>query len=169
MSSVRQMMDEADIRYTNVARKLDQLTREMVKEVERWAPSQDRYQLAEYDVCSFRASSGSFSSSVEWSISSVKEVKSDSSRWYAGGGDVLVAERSLMGGDIGLIFPCRIQGTEAGQQERIPLQLRVGKVDSPKFSEDFHEGLAISLAKSMRDELKCVNHPKIPDGLTAAR
>jgi hypothetical protein len=160
------MVGDSDLRFVNDALPVDQLENEMKKEIAGWIPSGESYRLNDYDTCRLSGDNKRFSSSVQWAAWSMGEVRSPSGRWHEGGGDVFVADENLMLSDVGLIFPCRIQGAPTEQQEMIPLQVRVGKVGSPDFSDAFQQDLAIELAKSMRERLGCVNTPEIPDSLT---
>ncbi|TQE37532.1 hypothetical protein Sipo8835_07565 [Streptomyces ipomoeae] len=162
---MRNLVGEDDLRFVNAALPVGQLKDEILKEIRGWTPSNDHYRLNEYVVCQLEGDSKRFSSSVRWAVWSMDDVRSPSGRWREGGGDIFVAERSLMAGDMGLIFPCKIKDASSEQQEMIPLQVRVGQVGSPAFSDSFQEDLALALAKSMRDDLGCVNRPEIPDSL----
>jgi hypothetical protein len=162
MESLRKILGPDDLAFTNRALSVRQLKESLTKEASQ--PYNEIKGFDEYNVCRI-SGDHRFSSTVSWSAASLKEVQSISGRWHRASADAYVADRSLMGQDIGIVFRCEIVSSSAGQQAQVLLEARVEEVTSRAFSETFHEQLAVGLARSLRDQLKCANQPDIPDRL----
>ncbi|MDQ0833128.1 hypothetical protein QF032_004972 [Streptomyces achromogenes] len=164
MKLVRDGDGSDGLRFTNEPLSVDGLRNELVEEVVNWSPNRKYYSLKEYQPCALSGDSG-LSSTVEWAKDNLKAVRSASSPWRPAGGDVYADHHhSASGRDTDAIFPCKISGTDGAQEARIPLEVRV-RTRALKVSADLHERLVVTLARSLRNELKCTNAPQIPDDL----
>lgn len=164
MDLMRSTDGSDDLRFTNEALPVGNLRNGLVEEVVKWSPDQKYYSLKEYAPCSL---SGEIllSTTVEWAKDNLKAVRSASSPWRPVGGDVYADHHhSASGRDTDAIFACKISGTDGAQEARIPLEVRV-RTRALKVSADLHERLVVTLARSLRNELKCTNAPQIPDDL----
>lgn len=166
MSDLREMVGSDGLEFTNRALPVGDLAKGLKREA--LEPYDSARGFDEYDVCRLSSDSHRFSPHVYWSPASLKEVNEPSGRWHRSGVDVYVADRSLVGQDIALVFRCDVAGAVEGQQEQVLLEVRVGEVGTPKFTHAFHERLTVKLARSVRDAVGCVNRPDIPDSLPTA-
>ncbi|WP_409471629.1 hypothetical protein [Streptomyces sp. HC307] len=168
MTSLRDALGADDLRFTNKALSVDDLRKELTEEVVEWTPTAKYYSLKEYAPCNLSGAT-QFTSTVEWAKDTLTAVQSSSSPWRHSGGDVYIDDSSSgQTWDTDVIFPCRVSGAVSAQQDRIPLEIRV-RVGTAKVSSALHERMVVSLAQSLRVELKCLNNPNIPSDLKIDR
>ncbi|MBG0852809.1 hypothetical protein I2W78_13405 [Streptomyces spinoverrucosus] len=156
MESLREMVGPDDLEFTNRPLSVDKVKKGLTQEA--LEPYDKIRGFEEYDVC-WLSGDSQFHSTVTWAADSLKAVQSSAGRWHRAGSDVFVADTSY----VSVVFRCDVKG--ASQQAQVLLEARVGDVSSRKFSEAFHEELAVRLARTVRDELRCTNQPEIPDDL----
>ncbi|MGX1132848.1 hypothetical protein RKD49_005038 [Streptomyces glaucescens] len=158
MASLREILGQDDLEFTNRPRTVSEIREGLIKEAQ--GPYDEIKGFEEYDVC-WLSGHSQFHSTVTWAADSLKAVQSSTGRWHQVGRDVYVAAPS----SVSVVFRCEIKGASSGQQAQVLLEARVGDISSPKFSEQFHEQLAVRLARTVRDELRCTNEPEIPADL----
>jgi hypothetical protein len=158
MESLRDILGGDDLDFTNRAFSVDKLREALTEEA--LEPYDEIEGFEEYDVC-WLSGDSQFHATVAWAADSLKAVQSSTGRWHGVGRDVYVADPSY----ISVVFRCDVKGASTGQQAQALLEARVGDVGSPKFSETFHEQLAVQLSRTIRDKMGCTNEPEIPDTL----
>ncbi|MGY1578232.1 hypothetical protein [Streptomyces sp. MN13] len=162
MESLIDILGSDGLRFTNRPIAVDALREGLTEEAKE--PYNEIEGFEEYDVC-WLSGDSQFHANVAWAADSLKFVQSPSGPWQPVAEDVYLADDSYVGGDLDIVFRCEIKGASRGQQAQVLLEARVGDISSPKFSEQFHEQLAVRLARTVRDELRCANEPEIPADL----
>ena len=162
MASLREILGQDDVRFANRPISVDKLREGLTKEAQ--ASYNEIEGFEEYDVC-WLSGYSQFHANVSWAADSLKFVQSPSGPWRSVAKDVYLADDSYVGGDLDVVFRCEIKGASNGQQAQVLLETSVGDISPPKFSDAFHEQLAVRLARTVRDELKCTNEPEIPADL----
>jgi hypothetical protein len=162
MESLRDILDSDDLKLSNPALSVDQLREGLTDEA--IGPYNKFKGFDEYDVCRLSGNS-LFYATVAWAADHIKAVQTYTERWHRAAPDVYVADSSLVGKDIDIVFRCDIGSASSEQQEQILLEARVKPPSSLKFSDTFHQQLSVNLARALRDELACTNKPDIPDDL----
>jgi hypothetical protein len=162
MESLMDILGPGDLKFVNRPIAVDKLREGLTEEAQE--PYNEIEGFEEYDVC-WLSGDSQFHSNVAWAADSLKFVQSPSGPWRPVAKDVYLADDSYVGGDLDIVFRCEIKGASSGQQAQVLLEARVGDISSPKFSEQFHEQLAVRLARAVRDELRCTNEPAIPADL----
>ncbi|MFE7647960.1 hypothetical protein [Streptomyces phaeoluteigriseus] len=166
MQSLREILDSDDLKLSNPALSVDQLREGLTDEA---IGPYDKFEgFEEYDVCRL-SGSRLFYAMVGWAADPLKAVQTYTERWHKAATDVYVADSSLVGSDIDIVFRCDIGSASSEQQKQVLLEARVNAPKSLKFSDAFHQQLSVNLARALRDELECTNEPTIPDALPISK
>ncbi|MFF3498940.1 hypothetical protein [Streptomyces sp. NPDC003247] len=164
MKSLRDALDSDDLKFSGSAFSIAQIRNNLTREATE--PYNVNKGFEEYNACTL-SGSGHFSATTRWASDTLKAVQTYTERWHQAATDVYVAEPSSVAGDVDLLFRCEIKGTD-GQQPQVLLEARVSAPDPPRVTQDFHQKLAVELARTLRDELACINKPDIPNDLQLA-
>ncbi|MER7478446.1 hypothetical protein ABTX60_12430 [Streptomyces sp. NPDC126510] len=163
MESLRDNLDSGDLKFSNRALSVAQLKKGLTQEA--IDPYDKLNGFKEYETCGL-SGNGRVTAMARWAADPLKSVQANTERWKRATADVYVADPSGVGGDVDLVFRCAIKG--ASGQAQVLLETRVSAPAPPRFSEAFHQQLAVKLARTLRDELACTNDPNIPDDLDVA-
>ncbi|MFD3518306.1 hypothetical protein [Streptomyces sp. NPDC058657] len=163
LASVSGSMASKDVEYASTGIPLQNLLADLPAEGRTWRPGDDYY-ARESAPCVFGPADSRQSLTVEvgWFGAPFRSLQSD---WHRAGGDVL-SGWWLHEDDSRYAFPCKISGSHAGQQEQIPLSVRLHAKNLDGFTPELRSRVAAAVARTMATRLHCVNKPTIPARLT---